>query len=154
MENFLTNFYKGLVRAGDGFKHYFLLIIRLYWGIALLETGWGKLHNIEGVAQFFASLNIPLPELNAYFVGSIEFFGGIMLTFGLASRFGALAVICVLCGAFATAHREALLNVFHDPDTFFNQAPFLFLMASLIVFSFGPGKFSIDNLIAKRCHRS
>jgi putative oxidoreductase len=34
----------------------FLLIVRLYWGCQLAESGWGKLHNIDKVTEFFTSL--------------------------------------------------------------------------------------------------
>jgi uncharacterized membrane protein YphA (DoxX/SURF4 family) len=42
-----------------------------------------------------------------------------------------------------------LLNIFNDPDAFVSDAAFLFLLASVIVFIFGPGAFSVDALIKK-----
>ncbi len=42
-----------------------------------------------------------------------------------------------------------------NPDLFFAAAPFLFLFASLIVLIFGPGKISVDHLLAKKfLHRA
>ena len=46
--------------------------------------------------------------------------------------------------AYITADRAALLSIFSDPDNFYAAAPFTFLMASLIVLIFGPGRFSLD----------
>ena len=60
----------------------FLLFVRLYWGLQFMQTGWGKLHNLAHVAQFFASLGIPAPGANAVFVGCVEFFGGVLLMGG------------------------------------------------------------------------
>jgi putative oxidoreductase len=56
--------------------------------------------------------------------------------------------------AYLTASREVLLNVFNDPDAFISDAAFLFLFASLIVFIFGPGAFSVDGIIKKFFRRS
>ena len=39
----------------------FLLAVRLYWGWQLAESGWGKLHNLAKVTEFFTSLNLPMP---------------------------------------------------------------------------------------------
>src|SRR6202521_2499362 len=64
----------------------FLLAIRLYWGWQFAQTGWGKMHNIAKITEFFASLNIPFPEFSAHFISGLEFFGGLLLILGLASR--------------------------------------------------------------------
>jgi putative oxidoreductase len=56
-----------------------LLVIRLYWGWQLLVTGLGKLRNQAKVVDFFTSLNIPFPALNAHFISGLEFFGGILI---------------------------------------------------------------------------
>jgi putative oxidoreductase len=39
--------------------------------------------------------------------------------------------------------------VFSDPDAFVSDAAFLFLLASVIVFIFGPGAFSVDAILKK-----
>jgi len=43
----------------------------------------------------------------------------------------------------SSGDREALQSIFCDPDKF-AAAPFTFLMASLIVLLFDPGRFSLD----------
>jgi len=52
--------------------------------------------------------------------------------------------------AYATADKEALLAITSDPDQFLGAAPFLFLLASLLVLAFGPGKLSLDHLLARK----
>jgi putative oxidoreductase len=52
--------------------------------------------------------------------------------------------------AYYLADHKALLSFFSNPDKFSAAAPFTFLMASLIVFIFGPGKLALDAIIAKR----
>jgi putative oxidoreductase len=68
---------------------------------------------------------------------------------GFASRLITIPLIVNFCVAYLTASREVLLNIFNDPDAFVSDAAFLFLLASVIVFIFGPGAFSVDALIKK-----
>jgi putative oxidoreductase len=124
-----------------------LLAIRLYWGWNFFLTGKGKLLNLDRTAQYFATLNIPLPKLNAAMAGGTECLGGLLLVAGLFSRAAAVPLIFTLGVAYATAEREALQAVFSDPDKFTAATPFLFLFAVVIVLVFGPGKISIDHLL-------
>jgi hypothetical protein len=55
----------------------FLLLVRVYWGWQLIESGWGKLHNLGKVTEFFTSLNLPMPAQMAVFISCVEFFGGL-----------------------------------------------------------------------------
>ena len=116
----------------------FLLAIRLYWGWQLAQSGWAKLHNIDNVTSFFASLNIPFPHLNAIAVSNLEFFGGILLILGLASRLNGLILTVNMLVAYITADREALGSIFSDPGKFYNADPYTFLFASLMVLSSAP----------------
>jgi len=127
----------------------FLLFVRLYWGWQLVESGWGKLHNLDKVTEFFTSLGLPMPGSMAVFISSLEFFGGILLALGLFSRVISLMLTVNLITAYITADREALFSVFSDPDKFMAAAPFTFLFASLLVLIFGPGKIAVDRLLGR-----
>jgi putative oxidoreductase len=151
--NKLRNLYALLVSIGNSLQSPFLLLVRLYWGWQFCQTGLGKLHNLPHVVEFFTSLGIPAPALNAYFVSGLEFFGGILLAVGLCSRPIALMLGIDMFVAYATADREALMSIFSDPGKFYNADPFTFLMASLIIFIFGPGRFAVDYLIERRWAR-
>jgi putative oxidoreductase len=126
----------------------FLLFVRLYWGWQLAQSGWGKLHNLDKVTEFFTSLNLPMPAQTALAISSLEFFGGIFLALGLLSRFTALVLTINMIMAYVTADREALLSFFSDPDKFSAAAPYVFLVASLLILIFGPGKIALDTLLA------
>jgi putative oxidoreductase len=130
----------------------FLLLVRLYWGWQLIESGWGKLHNLDRVTQFFGSLNLPMPAQMAVFIACVEFFGGIFFALGLFSRMTSLVLTINLIMAYVTADREALFSVFSDPDKFYAAAPYTFLVASVIVLIFGPGKFCVDYLLRRFVH--
>jgi putative oxidoreductase len=123
-----------------------LLAIRLYWGFQCAQTGWGKLTHLDRTAGFFESLNIPMPKLNAIMAGTTECLGGVLLLLGLFARPAAVPIIFVMGVAYATADRDALNAITSDPDKFVTAAPFLFLLAALIVLAFGPGRFSLDAL--------
>jgi putative oxidoreductase len=127
-----------------------LLFVRLYWGWQFMQTGWGKLHNLAHVAQFFATLGIPAPGPTALFVGCVEFFGGALLMLGLASRLAGLVLTGNMLVAYLTADREALLSVFSDPGKFYEAVPYTFLFAAVLVLIFGPGWFALDTWIARR----
>jgi putative oxidoreductase len=125
----------------------FLLLVRLYWGYQLIQSGWGKLHHLDKVTEFFTSLNLPMPVQTAVAISCLEFFGGIFLAIGLLSRLTSLALTINLVVAYITADREALFSIFSDPDKFYAAAPYTFLVASVIVLFFGPGKFAVDTLL-------
>jgi putative oxidoreductase len=126
-----------------------LLAIRLYWGWQFAQTGWGKLMHLDRTAGFFESLNIPLPKVNAVLAGGTECLGGALLALGLFARPASVPLIFTMLVAYWTADRDALNAIGRDPDMFVTAAPFLFLLASLIVLTFGPGKLSLDALLGK-----
>ena len=153
LSNRLDRAYAIFVLSATSLQSLFLLFVRLYWGWQFWQTGWGKLHNLPHVIEFFTNLGIPAPALNAYFVSSLECFGGILLAVGLGSRILAFMFTIDMIVAYVTADRAALLSIFSKPDDFVAATPFPFLMASLIILIFGPGRFALDYLIERRWMR-
>jgi putative oxidoreductase len=150
MKRIVERLYRKLVWAGNSLQSPFLLAVRLYWGWQMAQTGWGKLGDLPKVTNFFTQLGIPAPGVNAVFIATLEFAGGILLAAGLASRLVALLLACDMVVAFIAADREALFSVFSDPDKLYAAAPYTFLFASLLILIFGPGKFSVDTLLARK----
>jgi putative oxidoreductase len=128
----------------------FLLVVRLYWGWQFAQSGWGKLHHLDKVTDFFTTLNLPAPGLAAHFVSGLEFVGGILLILGLGSRLIGLVLTVNMIVAYWTADKEALFAIFSDPGKFYVADPYTFLFASLMVLVFGAGIFSLDAVLAKR----
>lgn len=124
-----------------------LLSIRLYWGYQFFQTGKGKLMNLEGTTEFFTELGLPFAKLNAVMAGATECFGGLLLLVGLGSRLISLPLMATMTVAYLTAHLDVVKTIWSDSDSFVTAAPFLFLLASLIIFAFGSGKFSLDELL-------
>lgn len=129
-----------------------LLLVRAAWGFAFFQAGWGKFGRLEGVAEFFGSMGIPAPEFHAVLVASVETGGGILLLLGLFSRLTALPLAVTMIVATFTAHLEEFGKLFTEDFTdFLEAAPTPYLVASLIILFFGPGRISLDALLRKLC---
>jgi putative oxidoreductase len=126
-----------------------LLAIRLYWGYQFAQTGWGKLHNIAHVTEFFTSLNLPQPHATAIFVSLVEFLGGILFALGLGSRLISLVLFLNMTVAYWTADREAFGHILNDPSKFYVADPFTFWFAALLILFLGPGLFALDMILRK-----
>jgi putative oxidoreductase len=127
-----------------------LLAIRLYWGWQFAEDGWGKLHHLDRVGQYFATLNLPMPHQTALFVSVVEFAGGILLAVGLATRLTALVLFVNMTVAFWAAEKPAFLGVISNPDQFQSASAYNYWFAALLIMILGPGLFALDTPIALR----
>src|SRR5262245_39343945 len=87
------------------------LLVRLTVGIVFMRTGWGKLHGLDDVTQFFTDLHIPAPHFNAILASSTEFFGGLCLILGLFTRLAALPMAFTMVIAILTAKRADIDGV-------------------------------------------
>jgi putative oxidoreductase len=146
----LVRWYDVVMSRGlDKLRSPLLLVLRLMFGWELFQTGKGKLENIDRFTEFLAHLHIPMPGVNAHFVASLECVGGLLLLLGLASRLICIPLTINFIVAYLTADHDAVVNFFKDQDAFTSAAPFLFLLVSLIVLAFGPGFFSLDELIGR-----
>ncbi|MBL8728927.1 MAG: DoxX family protein [Planctomycetes bacterium] len=133
------------IAAFDRLRDPSLLFVRVLWGWMFFQTGYGKLGDLTGTTEFFASLGLPVPFVNAVFVGALECGGGLLLLGGLASRPIALLLLGNMVVAYLTAHRDAFGSV----RSFVGAEPYPFLLAALLVLAFGPGRWSIDALLRR-----
>lgn len=150
----LLTVYDTHVRLMNSLQDVLLLILRLYFGYRFFRAGWGKLQNIPDIVDFFASLGIPYPLINAYLASITECLGGLCLLFGFASRIATVPLVFTMVIAYITADNEAVMNIFNDPDKFLKAEPFLFMLTSLLVLFFGPGKFSLDRILCRYFKKS
>lgn len=156
MKNPVALFAKGYgwLICGAGFlKSPLLLVIRLYWGWQSIVSGHGHLSDVAGMIVRFKKWHVPFPEINVYISGYTELILGAFLLLGLASRLITIPLIFNFFIAYLTAShdsvQESLGAIFSDPDTFVTDTAFLFLFASVIIFVFGPGVFSLDWVVGK-----
>jgi len=132
------------------------LATRLVMGQAFYETGSGKIANFANTVGFFSELGIPLPEANAFLVSRLEFWGGLLLVVGLATRFVALGLASTMAVALATADRAAFLGALRGTGDagLTDVVPFVYLLFLVWLVLFGPGAVSLDTLVARRLQRA
>jgi len=123
------------------------LLTRLVMGQAFYSTGHGKLQNFDRTVAFFSSLGIPFPALNAGFVSTLEYVGGMCLILGVGTRI----VACLLSGsmvvALLTADKQTFIDKF--PADLTDVVPFVYLMFLVWLVLTGPGPVSIDRWVSK-----
>jgi putative oxidoreductase len=122
------------------------LLIRITLGLVFLRSGWGKLVNLDDTTEFFTTLGIPLPRLNAIVAASVECFGGAAFLVGLGTRLVALPLAFVMAVAIGTAQWGDVEGV----HTFLGLEEWSYLIMFLAVALIGPGRVSIDHFIARR----
>lgn len=134
-------------RTQDGL----LLAIRLYWGFQFAQDGWGKLTHLARVTEFFASLNLPAPGMTALAVGSIEFAGGILFAFGIASRLVSLVLFVNMTVAYLSVPDDRInfSHIFSNPSDFYGATPYTYWFAALLILILGPGWVAVDTLIKR-----
>lgn len=123
-----------------------LLLVRLVLAYGFYEPAMNKWSDINGIAEWFATLGIPLPTLNAYMAASTELAGVVLLTLGLLTRFISIPLMVVMVVAITTVH---LGNGFSAGNNGFEIPLYYFLMLFVLV-SHGAGKISIDHLLQSR----
>lgn len=149
--NIFSILYGWIIRLGSNLQSIFLFWMRLTWGHQFFLAGLKKFHNIPGTIDFFQSIHILHPEFTAYLVASIELIGGLLLILGFASRLVSIPLAIIMLTALKTAHWGDLsgFKIVLDPRSLVIQAPYPFLITSLLVFLFGPGRISIDAWIKR-----
>ena len=137
--------YELLIYSATILQSIFLLAIRSIWGWQFFQAGKGKLGNLSSVTEYFSSLHIPLPHLNAIVASTTECFGGMLLLLGLGGRLVSVPLTITMIVAYLTAERADI----HGMDDFVKATPFPFLFTVAVVLCFGPGKLSLDFLIQR-----
>jgi putative oxidoreductase len=145
----VQNLHEWFVKIVSALQPVLLLAVRVYFGVQLAQNGWGKLHHLARVTDYFSSLRLPAPGLTAAFVSTVEFVGGITLAIGLLSRITALAIFVDMLTAYVTADREALTSIISNPGKFCTADEYTFFFAGLLILIFGPGKISLDTFLER-----
>lgn len=133
-------------RIGTRLEWIPLALARLTVGWVFLQSGWGKLHNLEGVTDFFVSLGIPAAHLQAPLVAGIEFGGGLLLLMGLGTRIVAVPLIGVMAVAIGTA----LWSDVEELSDLLSLAEFGYIVLLLGLVISGAGTLSADALLRRR----
>ncbi|WP_321777234.1 DoxX family protein [Sulfurimonas sp.] len=120
-----------------------LLFARIAVAYGFYEPAMNKWADIDSVAQWFGSMGIPMPLLNAYMAASTELLGVVLLTLGFLTRLISLPLIVIMIVAIVTVH---LPNGFSAGENGF-EIPLYYMLFLSIFVSSGAGKFSLDRKI-------
>jgi putative oxidoreductase len=143
----IAKLHDSAVKLLDYLKSPLLLAIRLYWGFELAQDGWGKLHNLDKVTDYFGTLNLPQPHMTALGVSLLELIGGACFALGLGTRLFAFLLFANMTVAFLVAEPEAFAAILSDPDKFQAASAYNDWFAALLILILGPGYLALDTLV-------
>lgn len=131
---------------------YGALALRVPVGLILAAHGAQKLfgwfggYGLEGTAQWLESIGLAPGLLMALLAGGAEFFGGLALMLGLLTRPAALVTAVTMLVAIVSVHIGNGLFLANNGYEFG-----LALLAATVALAIqGAGRFSLDDLLAKR----
>jgi putative oxidoreductase len=121
------------------------LLVRLFVGYFFMETGWGKLQNLEGFAQRFAGWGIPYPYFNAALSAYTEFIGGWLTIIGLGTRLISIPMVINMLVAILKVNLKRVGSI----DGFVELDEPLYALAYLWLLLSGPGWVSVDFFVRR-----
>lgn len=133
-----------------------IFLARISLGLFFAISGYNKLFtqkNHDGLLKTMHEAGIPFPEFITYFLATVEFVGGSLLTLGFLSTLWSIALLIAMIVAIATVEVHtipkglAFLN-WLDYFLFLPQVMYVLMFIWLIVS--GPSPISIDHLIANK----
>jgi len=126
------------------------LLTRITLGFTFYLTGQGKLNNFDTFVSFLTDQGVPAPVLNAHVVARLEYYGGMLLVLGLLTRLVSLGLAGTMVVALMTERKQFLESWRTTGEigpTDISSFVFLLFFTWLVVY--GPGKVSLDALLAR-----
>jgi len=126
-----------------------ILVIRVFFGLAIAAHGAQKLstwfggHGIKRAGELFEMIGFRPGAVFATAAGLSEIGGGLLLTLGLFTPFGAAAVLSAMLVAMVSIH---LKNGFFATGNGI-ELPFLYAIAAFGIAFTGAGAISVDGLL-------
>jgi putative oxidoreductase len=118
-------------------------LARITVGVVFAASGWAKLHNLDGVTQFFTQLGLPAPHFQATLVATTEFLGGALVLVGLLTRLAVMPLAVTMVVAIATAKRADIDSV----RALLGLEEWSYLVFFVWLMVAGPGPLSLDKLL-------
>ena len=123
-----------------------LLLLRIILAYGFFKPAMMKWNNINDIAEWFASMNYPMPTINAYLAATTEALGVVLLLLGFATRLISIPLMFTMVIAIATVH---FANGFEAGNNGF-EIPLYYLLMLFVLFISGPGNYSLDALLEKK----
>lgn len=119
-----------------------ILLLRLIFGGIFINYGYSKMMAYDKILPQFGDVIGIGSTLSFNLVIFAEFGCGMLVVLGFLTRFATIPIFITMAVAYFIAHAK---------DSFENkELSFLYLIISIVVFLFGSGKISIDQLIFNR----
>ena len=140
--------------GGSGLEQYAILLVRVSLGLFFAISGANKLFVAGGTKPVYDTLvkaKVPFPQLTAYFVSSVEFIGGSLVTFGVLSSPACAALLIDMTVATVTSAVSTMpkgLSPLNWLDDFLYLPEVLYVLFFISLICSGPGKFSVDHWLA------
>jgi putative oxidoreductase len=130
-------------------QDFLLLVGRVMLGWIFVQSGWGKLFNIAGYATTYPRRG--LSTWMAYIAVPSEFFGGLFLVIGFATRYTVLVMVFFMIVASFSSHAywsgpEAQRAI--QSSAFWKNVSMVGGM--LFLFVTGAGRFSLDTILFRK----
>ena len=128
-----------------------MLIARVILGVVLFAHGWQKLM-INGISETygqFEKLGIPLAIVSASFTSFVEFVGGVLIILGALTTTVVALDLIVMVGAAGFVH---ITNGIFAKDGGWELVGVI-VAVELALAAFGPGRYSVDDVVARRRDR-
>ncbi len=121
-------------------KDYLPALARLLLCSLFIWDGVLQLRDPAGTVNYFASLNVPSPNIAVWVSIAVHLLGGIGILVGFMTRWAAALLILLCLGTAFGVHLPA-----GDPDNMMNFYKNLVMAGGLLyVIAFGPGAFAFD----------
>jgi putative oxidoreductase len=137
-------------------ESYAILLVRIALGLFFVISGANKLFVASRTKVMYETLvaaRIPFPQAMTYFVSAAELVFGCLLALGLLSSLASLALLIDMLVAIVTTHLSANpkgLSPLNWVDDFLYFPEVLYVLFFVWLICSGPGKLSLDHLIATR----
>ncbi len=141
----IKEYYQKIVNLFAKGEDFSLLLIRLTLAYGFFQPAIKKFSNLQGTANFFSSIGIPLPYLNALMAASTEMAGVVLLVLGLGLRVFSIPLVFVMLVAIFTVH---ISHGFAAGSNGF-EIPFYYILFLVVLMTRGSGKFSVDQIVFK-----
>jgi putative oxidoreductase len=144
------------LQGNANLEAYAILLVRIALGLFFAVSGGNKLFvasRTQAMYETLVAAKVPLPRRMTYFLSAVEFGGGCLLILGLLSSLVSLALLADMLVAILTTKLSVMpkgLSPLNWLDDFLYLPEVLYALFFVWLICSGPGKFSVDYLIAAR----
>lgn len=126
-------------------QHSAALVGRILLALIFITSGWDKITGFTGTVGYIASQKLPLPQVAAIIAIACELGAGLLLAIGYKARWAGLVLAIFTLAAGILFHdfwnADAASKMMQSINFWKNVS---IAGGMLMVFAFGPGRYSLD----------